>query len=114
MFRIRRKPNWPISPLHVALGSVVGNGSRNLSRSHVRVKYRREPEARFVPLAAFVQRCHEFIRSGRSLDIEHLLVAPIVKQRYPDFFDRLTDWGPAVRRVLSPPPETRHAALRDR
>lgn len=107
MFWRSRKPRWPINPLQVALGSVVANGSRNLSRSHVMVKYRRDPETRFVPLAAFVQRCHELIRGGRSLDIEHLLVAPVVKQRYAEFFDRLTDWGPAVRRVYRPPLERR-------
>ena len=99
MFWRRKKPDWLINPLKVALGSVVGSSSRSLSRSHVRVKYQHEPEERFVPLAAFIQSCHELMRGGRSLGIERLLVAPIVKQRYPEFFDRLTDWGPAALRA---------------
>ena len=97
-------PSWPIEPARVALGSVVENGSKNLSRSHVRVKFHHEPEALFLPLAAFIRRCRELIRGGRSLDVEHLLVAPIVKQRYAKFFDRLTDWGPATRRASRPRP----------
>ena len=99
MFWRRRKPSWLINPLRVALGSVVENSGRNLSRSHVRVKYHHEPEVRFVPLATFIRSCLEVIRGGRSLDIDHLLVAPIIKQRYAKFFDRLTDWGPAKRRA---------------
>jgi hypothetical protein len=86
------------------LGSVVEDGNRNLSRSHVRVKYQHEPQARFLPLATFVLRCQEIIRSGRLLKIEHLLVAPIVKQRYAKFFDRLTDWGPATQRAWNSRP----------
>jgi len=113
MFRKRRKPSWLIDPLKVALGSVVQDRIGNLSRSHVRVKYRRDPEARFVPLAAFIQRCRDAVRSGRSLNIEHLLVAPVSKQRYPKFFDSLTDWGPAVRRVYRSPLEQRRLASRD-
>lgn len=103
MFWKNDKPSWLISPLKVTFGSVVENGRRNLSRSHVRVKYQHEPDARFVPLATFIQRCHEVMRGGRPLDIEHLIVAPIVKQRYAEFFDRLTDWGPAVRRAQEAP-----------
>jgi len=95
----RRKPKWLIDPSNVAFGTVVENRSRNLSRSHVRVKYRRESEARFVPLVNFIWNCQEAIRDGRSLDIEDLLVAPILKRRYTKFFDRLTDWGPATRRA---------------
>jgi len=103
MFWNSRKPTWYINPSSVTFGSVVERGNRNLSRSHVRVKYRREPEARFVPVPTFIQRCHEVIQAGRSLDIEQLLIAPIIKQRYAKFFDRLTDWGPAARRAYRSP-----------
>jgi len=103
MFWRRSKPSWSVNPVNVAFGSVVENGSRNLSRSHVKVKYLHESQVRFVPLARFIQRCHEVKRGGRPLGIEHLLVAPIIKQRYAEFFDRLTDWGPAARRALGSP-----------
>lgn len=99
MFWKRREPVWHIDTSRVALGAVVENGKRNLSRSHVRVKYLGEPEARFEPLATFVHHCRKAIRGGRPLGIEHLLVAPIVQRRYARFFDRLTDWGPATRRA---------------
>jgi len=98
--RSRRKTKWLIEPSNVSFGSVVEGGSRNLSRSHVRVRYQLESNAQFVPLSAFIRRCTEAIRRGQTLEIEHLLVAPVMKQRYPKFFDRLTDWGPAVRRAL--------------
>jgi len=108
MFWKRRKPEWYIDASRVALGAVVENGSRNLSRSHVKVKYHRESDARFEPLATFVRRCREAIRGGRPLGIEHLLVAPIVRRRYARFFDRLTDWGPATLRASgSRPRDTR-------
>jgi hypothetical protein len=97
MFRRRSKPGWLIDPSNVTFGSVIDGGSLNLSRSHVKVKYRHETEAQFVPLVTFVRRCNEAIRTGLPLDIEHLLVAPIIKHRYVEFFDRLTDWGPATR-----------------
>jgi hypothetical protein len=114
MFWRRHKPDWFIDPSKVAFGSVVENRIRNLSRSHVRVKYHRESEVRFVPLAAFIRRCHEVIRGGRSLDIEHLLVAPILKRRYARFFDRLTNWGPATRRAHRPWSGQPRPVLRDR
>lgn len=114
MFWKSRKPTWHISPSKVAFGSVVENGSRNLSRSHVRVKYRREREAQFIPVPTFIQRCQEVIRNGRSLDIEQLLVAPIMKQRYAKFFDRLTDWGPAARRAYRSPIGRPRPESRDR
>ena len=57
MFWRRRKPGWFIDPSKVAFGSVVENRSRNLSRSHVRVKYHRQSEVLFVPLATFIRRC---------------------------------------------------------
>jgi len=98
--RSRRKTKWLIDPSNVAFGSVVEGGNRNLSRSHVRVRYQLEANAQFVPLSAFIRRCTEAIRGGQTLKIEHLLVAPVMKQRYPKFFDRLTDWGPAIRRAL--------------
>ena len=110
----RRKPGWLVDPSMVVLGSVVDSGNLNLSRSHVKVRYRHETKARFVPLATFVRGCHEGIRSGRSLDIEHLLVAPIVKRRYAEFFDRLTDWGPAIRRASSLPREPTRGLLAER
>jgi hypothetical protein len=114
MFWRRRKPDWFIDPSKVAFGSVVENRNRNLSRSHVRVKYHRESEVRFVPLATFIRRCHEVIRGGRSLDIEHLLVAPILKRRYAKFFDRLTNWDPATRRACRPWSGQPRPVLRDR
>jgi hypothetical protein len=114
MFWNSRKPTWHISPSKVTFGSVVENGSRNLSRSHVRVKYRREPEVQFVPVPKFIQRCHEVIQDGRSLDIEQLLIAPIIKQRYAKFFDRLTDWGPAARRAHGSPIAQQRPESRDR
>jgi hypothetical protein len=114
MFWRSRKPRWLINPLNVALGSVIEKGSRNLSRSHVRVKYHHEPEARFLPMATFIRRCQAFIRGGRSLDIEHLLVAPIVKQRYAKFFDLLTDWGPATRHAYRSTPGQRRPESRGR
>jgi hypothetical protein len=103
MFWKRRTPGWHIEPSRVTFGSVVENRVRNLSRSHVRVKYHRDPETRFVPLATFIQRCRDGMQGGRSLGIEHLLVAPVIKQRYARFFDLLTDWGPAVRRAYRSP-----------
>jgi len=102
MFWRRPKPDWFIDPSSVAFGSVVDECSRNLSRSHVRVKYHHEAQARYVHLVAFAQSCRENMRIGRSLGIEHLLVAPIVKQRNTEFFDRLTDWDPARRRASRP------------
>jgi len=112
MFRRRPKARWLIDPLRVAFGSVIGADRRSLSRSHVRVKYHHESETHFVPLATFIRRCREEIRTGRPLAIEHLLVAPVVKRRHATFFDHLTDWGPAKRRAYrSPfggqPPESR-------
>ena len=95
----RRKPRWLIDPSHVQFGSVTQNPGRNLSRSHVRIRYRRQSEAQFVPLAEFIQHCNEAIRRGRSLDVEDLLVAPILKRGNPRFFDSLTDWGPATGRA---------------
>jgi hypothetical protein len=114
MFWRRKKPRWLVDPLKVALGSVIEKGSRNLSRSHVRIKYHHESEVSFLPLATFVRHCQAFIRGGRSLDIEHLLVAPVVKQRYAKFFDRLTDWGPAARRAYRSVPAQRRPESRDR
>ena len=102
MFWRRRTPGWFIDPSKVALGSVVENSSRNLSRSHVKVKYRKESEVRFVPMAKFIRHCQEVIRGGRSLDIEHLLVAPLLKRRYARFFESLTNWDPATRRAYRP------------
>ena len=98
----RNRPKWLIDPSKVAFGAVVEHGSRNLSRSHVRVQYRGVSDQRFVPLVEFVWRCREAVRDGVSLDIEHLLVAPILKRRYATFFDRLTDWAPASRRARGP------------
>mgnify|MGYP000523636419 CR=1 FL=1 len=95
----RNRPKWLIDPSKVAFGAVVEHGSRNLSRSHVRVQYRGASGSQRVPLAAFVRRCREAIRGGVSLDIDHLLVAPILKRRYAKFFDHLTDWTPATRRA---------------
>jgi hypothetical protein len=37
-----------------------------------------------------------------SLDVDHLLVAPILKRRYAKFFDHLTDWNPATHRAYRP------------
>lgn len=107
----RRRPVWLIDPSKVAFGSVIQDRSRNLSRSHVRVKYNRESSARFVALDAFVQRCHEYIGRGLSLDIEDLLVAPILKRSHGRFFDLLTDWGPATRRAGKPRPDLRPPAI---
>ena len=95
----RRKSSWPIDPLNVQLGSVVEIRGQNLSRTHVRVKYHRESHAQFVPLVTFVQRCQEAFRDEKPLGIDHLRVAPILKQRHAAFFDRLTDWRPAVQMV---------------
>lgn len=114
MFWRRRRPDWFIDPSKVAFGSVVENRCRNLSRSHVRVKYHHESEVRFVPLATFIRRCHEVTRGGRCLDVEHLLVAPILKRRHARFFDRLTNWGPATRRAYRPRPAQQRPELRDR
>lgn len=104
IFWRRRTARWLIDPSNVIFGSVVDKSSRNLSRSHVKVKYQHEPEALFVPLATFVRRCLENIQGGRPLDIEQLLVAPIVRQRHARFFDHLTDWGPAVRHARASSP----------
>jgi hypothetical protein len=113
MFWKRRKPAWFIEPSRVASGSVAEDGSGNPSRSHVRVEHHREPEARFLPLATFVPRCQPVIRGGRSLAIEHPLVAPIVKRRYAKFFDRLTECGPARRRASGSTRRHRRAEARD-
>lgn len=110
----RRTPQWAIDPAKVAFGVVFRNDARNLSRSHVRVRYGRTSEVQFVPLATFVRRCREIGRGGRSLDIEHLLVAPILKQRYASFFDRLTDWGPAGERARGLRPGEERSSVTDR
>lgn len=102
MLRKRNKPKWIIDPPKVAFGAMVEHGSRNLSRSHVRVQYRGASNPRFVPLVEFVWRCREAVRDGVFLDIEHFLVAPILKGRYATFFDHLTDWTPATRRARGP------------
>lgn len=98
----RNKQKWIIDPSKVAFGAVVEHGSRNLSRSHVRVQYRGVSDQRFVPLVEFVWRCREAVRDGVSLDIEHLLLAPILMRRHAKFFDHLTDWTPATRRARGP------------
>jgi hypothetical protein len=113
MFWRRSKPDWLIDPDNVAFGSVVENGGRNLSRSHVRVKYRHEPGLRLVSLVNFAKRCREDIRGGQPLGIEHLLVAPIIKQRHAQFFDRLTDWRPASRRAFRRSPAAQRRVLLD-
>jgi hypothetical protein len=64
----------------------------------VKVRYRDERGEWIVPLATFIRRCHEGIQSEQSLEIEHLRIAPIVKRRYAEFFDRLADWEPATQR----------------
>jgi hypothetical protein len=97
----RRRPRWPIDPSRVTFGSVVEDRIRNLSRSHVRVRYRRDPEEHFVPLATFIRDCRDGIQRERRLNIDDLLVAPVAKQRYAEFFDVLTDWEPAGRRARS-------------
>ena len=98
MLRNPRRPDWPIDPANVTFGSVVEGRTRNLSRSHVRVRFR-DAETIVMPVRSFAQRCHESIRDGRPLLVEHLLVAPVLKQRHTDFFDRLTDWGSAESRA---------------
>ena len=67
----RRKPAWFIDPSNVAFGSVFEKGSRNLSRSHVKVKYHQGSEARFIPLATFGQRSREILRSSHGLGSRH-------------------------------------------
>lgn len=99
MFWNRHKPDWYVDPSVVAYGSVAENRKHNLSRSHVKVRYRGRSVARLMPVEEFVRQCREHIRDGRALRIEHLLVAPILKRRYATFFDDLTDWGPADRRA---------------
>ena len=106
-----RKSAWHIDPSRVALGSIVGSGGRNLSRSHVKVKYRREGTFQFEPLPVFIRRCHEALRGERALEIEQLVVAPIVQRRHNAFFDRLTDWGPARRRAYQPTSGRKRPAL---
>jgi len=110
----RRKPGWLIDPSNVVFGSVVESGRLNLSRSHVKVRYRHEAGARFVPLATFIRSCQDGLRSGKPLDIEQLIIAPIVKRRYAEFFDRLTDWEPATRRASSAPREPTQMLIADR
>ena len=113
MFWRRRTPEWSIDPSKVSFGSVVEHKARNLSRSHVRVKYGRASGVRFVPLATFIRHCREVLRAGRSLDIEHLLVAPILKRRHTRFFDHLTDWDSATRQATGARPASRRRLLRD-
>ena len=114
MFWRRRKPDCLIDPSNVGFGSVIDNNSRNLSRSHVRVKYQHESAVLFVPLAPFIRRCHEAIQGGQPLGIDHLIVAPITKQRYAPFFDRLTSWGHAGRRAYHPLPGEQRSRSSDR
>jgi hypothetical protein len=113
MFWKPRKPTWYIDPSRVALASIVGNGGRNLSRSHVKVKYRLDGTFQFEPLPAFIRRCHEAMNDGRALEIERLVVAPIIQQRHNAFFDRLTDWGPARRRAYQPTSGRKRPGLED-
>jgi len=106
MFWSRPKPRWFIDPSKVAFGSVVELRIRNLSRSHVKVSYG-GTHAQFIPLGSFMRRCQKSIRNGHTLGIEHLRVAPVLKQRHARFFDSLTDWRPATRRARKSP---RHQA----
>jgi hypothetical protein len=67
-----------------------------------------------LAVAVFAQRCQDAIRSGQPLDIEHLLVAPVIQRRHASFFDGLTDWVPAARRARELPGQQRrrsHARL---
>jgi len=112
MFWRRNKSIWPIDPSRVQLGSVVERG-RNLSRTHVRVKYRRATQAQFVPLVDFVLRCRKALQVDASLGIDHLLVAPIIKQRHTEFFEQLTDWRPATRSALASRPGHPRRELED-
>lgn len=113
MFWKLRKPTWHIDPARVALGSIVGDGGRNLSRSHVKVKYRPGGSFQFEPLPVFIRRCHEALNAGQTLEIEQLVVAPIVQQRHGAFFERLTDWGPARRRAYQPSSGRKRPAMMD-
>ena len=113
MFWKLRKTTWQIDPARVALGSIVGEGGRNLSRSHVKVKYRFGGSFHFEPLPVFIRRCNEALSGGPALEIEHLVVAPIVQQRHVAFFERLTDWGPARRRAYQPSSGRKRPALMD-
>jgi len=98
MFRKQRSPEWPIDSANVTFGSVVDGRTRNLSRSHVRVRFR-GAEPMLMPVRSFARRCHVSMRDGVPLLVEHLLVAPILRRRHADFFDRLTDWCPAEKRA---------------
>lgn len=90
---------WPIEPDAVDFGSLAPFG-KDASRQGVAVRYRGEAQARFIPLARFERETSSRLQQGRRLHIQELRVAPILKRRRADFFDRLTDWGPATTRAL--------------
>lgn len=93
------RPAWYIDPSRVVVGSVMGNALGDVSRTHVAVKYWREASVLVLPFGSFVRRCQASVVAGRSLDIEHLIVAPALKRRHAMYFDVLTDWGPALQRA---------------
>ena len=98
--------NWSVSAIRyyaetgrTDIGSVMGNALGDVSRTHVAVKYWREASVLVLPFGSFVRRCQASVVAGRSLDIEHLIVAPALKRRHAMYFDVLTDWGPALQRA---------------
>lgn len=99
MLRRRKKCLWFIDPSRVAFGSVVERGCRNVSRTHVSVRYAGDASANCIPFLSFVRRCQTSMLAAQPLNVEHLLVAPILKQRHASYFDVLTDWRPAEQRA---------------
>jgi len=110
LFWKRQGKTWPVDPARVAFGSVVASG-KNLSRSHVRVRYAGASRPQELPFEQFVKRTNAALLEGKSPRIDDLLVAPMLKRHYAVFFDRLTDWGPAARRALDPAPRRRSRML---
>jgi len=94
----KRELRWPIDPEAVTFGSVV-DGRANLSRTHVCVQFAKG-EPRYIKIAEFARTTSPRLAEGRPLRIRRLVVAPLTKRRHAEFFDRLTDWGPAMRRAL--------------
>lgn len=115
MPRTRRVQLWPIDPDRVRFATVTPPGGRGVQTSYVLVQYEGETTPGYVPLGTFLRRTRMALDIGRLLGIERLCVSPKCYGRYRDFFDRLTDWSRARRRVLDAAREEKlRARLRTR
>ena len=109
MLRTKRVAIWPIDPDNVRYATVTPPGVRGVQTSYVLVGYEGGAAPRYVPLGTFMRQTRASLEIGHLLGIDQLSVSPKCYGRYRDFFDRLTDWSHARRRVLD---EAREARVR--